>query len=47
LTIRAVLSSTMASHDTCPPLVTARNNGPLLISAAASHVCTASTGRSL
>ena len=46
-TIRAALSSARASHDTRPPRVTARNTGPLLISAAASHACTASTGRSL
>jgi hypothetical protein len=31
---------------TLPPFFTARNTGPLLISAAANHVCTASTGRS-
>ena len=28
-----------------PPFSTGRNTGPSLISAAASHVCTASTGR--
>ena len=46
-TIRAALSSARASHDTRPPRDTARNTRPVLISAAASHVCTASTGRSL
>ena len=34
------------ASETLPPRATARNTGPALISAAASHACTASTGRS-
>ena len=41
-TIRAALSSASATADTLPPRATARNTGPALISAAASHVCRAS-----
>jgi hypothetical protein len=44
LATRAAYAS---DFDTRPPRPTARNTGPALISAAASHVCTASTGRSL
>ena len=47
LTIRDALASANGSLLTLPPKATARNTGPALISAAASQVCTASTGRSL
>ncbi len=45
LTILAALLGARASSETFPPSATARNNGPMLISAVASHVWTASTGR--
>jgi len=45
-TMREAQSSAKAAPETRPPSVTARNAGPLLISAAASHARTASTDRS-
>jgi hypothetical protein len=39
--MRAALLSASGASETLPPRATARNTGPALISAAASHACTA------
>jgi hypothetical protein len=45
LTIRAAEPSAMAPQGTCPPRPTTQKTGPVQISAVASRVWTASTGR--